>query len=180
MSIANALRDLLASKFDPATAELYGACVKAARQPVFYARLGVPDSIDGRFDLVLLHVVLAMLRLQGSGARQKLFDLMFADMERSLREMGVGDMSIGRKMKPMLSGFYGRAEAYKAALAEKTDDALTQALSRNLYGLAAGEAPHAPAIAAYVRQASASLAAQNDNDLTAGRVSFPLLAENAP
>jgi cytochrome b pre-mRNA-processing protein 3 len=175
MSIASALRHLLVKKSDPATSALYAASVTAARQPAFYVRLGVPDSVDGRFDLLLLHVLLVMRRLGNAAAKQSLFDLMFADMDRSLREMGVGDMSIGKKMKPMLAGFYGRAAAYEKALATTGDEDLSAALSRNLYGLATGRAEHAPDIARYVRTSVAALAAQNETDLEQGRVAFASL-----
>ena len=121
---------------DPAVAALYGACVAQARLPDFYRVLAVPDTIDGRFDLLVLHVVLVMRRLSGEAEfKQQLFDLMFADMDRNLREMGVGDMGVGKKIKPMISAFYGRAQVYEKALAE-SDDALAQALARNLYGKA--------------------------------------------
>jgi cytochrome b pre-mRNA-processing protein 3 len=173
MGIIDRLRGILAKKPDPAAAELYRACVAAARQRIFYAELGVPDSVDGRFDLLLLHVVLVMLRIGDEALKQSLFDTMFADMDRSLREMGVGDMSIGKKMKPMLAGFYGRGKVYEKALADSGDEALMAALSRNLYGLAEGPAEHAPRIARYMRACATRLKAQKDADLAAGLVSFP-------
>ena len=175
MGIAGLLRDLLVKDFDPATSALYNECIAAARQPAFYARYHVPDSIDGRFDLLLLHVLLVMLRLTDGDVRQRLFDLMFADMDRSLREMGVGDMSIGKKMKPMLAGFYGRAKVYEKALAETNDAILTEALSRNLYGVTSGIAPDASSIARYVRASVATLAAQDEDDLAKGHVAFATL-----
>jgi cytochrome b pre-mRNA-processing protein 3 len=89
--------------------------------------------------------------------------------------MGAGDMSIGKKMKPMLAGFYGRAGAYQKALAEAGDENLAAALSRNLYGLASGVAPHAETIARYVRASVESLAAQREEDLAEGRISFAAL-----
>jgi len=173
MGFTNALRRLLVRTVDPQAASLYSSCVTAARQPKFYAELGVPDSLDGRFDLLLLFALLTMMRMKDAKAKQRLFDLMFADMERSLREMGVGDMSIGKKMKPMLAGFYGRAGAYEQALAESTDDKLIAALSRNLYGLKSGTADDAPTVASYIRLAVAKLAEQSDAELDAGRIVFP-------
>jgi cytochrome b pre-mRNA-processing protein 3 len=177
MSIIGAWRDLIAQPFDPATTKLYGVCVAAARQPVFYARFKVPDTIDGRFNLLVLHILLAMLRLTDSKAKQRLFDLMFADMERSLREMGVGDMSIGKKMKPMLIGFYGRANAYQSALAESGDDALLAALSRNLYGMATGTAEDAQVLADYMRASAKVLATQNEVDILQGALAFPAILQ---
>lgn len=176
MSLINALRDLLVLPFDAATSRQYNACVAAARQPALYQAGGVPDTVDGRFDLVLLHVLLLMLRLRDEAANQKLFDLMFADMDRSLREMGVGDMGMARRMKPMLSGFYGRANAYRPALENTDDAALVASLSRNVYGLTEDTAPAAPILAAYVRRAQSALASQTDADLKQGRLSFPVFA----
>lgn len=177
MSIGAALRNLLVKDFDPATAELYGVCVAAARQPVFYAQAGVPDTVDGRFDLLLLHVLLVILRLKDSAAKQNLFDCMFRDMERSLREMGVGDMSIGKKMKPMLAGFYGRAEAYDKALSATDDAPLIAALSRNLFGRVAEPAEHAGAVAHYIRRAVTHLQNLSDAELANGKLSFPTIPQ---
>ncbi len=100
---------------------LYAGAVAQARQPVFYARLGVPDTVDGRFDLVALHIFLILQRLKAepdaAPFAQAVFDAMFADMDRNLREMGVGDLSVGKKVKAMAQGLYGRIAAYEAGLA---------------------------------------------------------------
>lgn len=158
---------------DPATAALYRACVAAARRPEFYQAFAVPDSIDGRFDLLLLHVFLVMHRLRGeSEARQRLFDLMFADMDRSLREMGVGDMSIGKKIRPMISAFYGRGQAYEKAIGAG-DAALAAALGRNLYGAAQIAPDILQKMTAYVRRAIDSLERQPVANLLSGQVEFP-------
>jgi cytochrome b pre-mRNA-processing protein 3 len=168
----NLARLFAAPAQDPAAAALYRTCVLQARAPVFYRDLAVPDSIDGRFDLLVLHVALVMLRLEGEDdARQQLFDMMFADMDQSLREMGVGDMGIGKRVKPMIAAFYGRMQAYGAALAEN-DDAVSQVLARNLYGKIAPPPESLRRMTAYVRAASAHLAAQNTADLLAGDVEF--------
>src|ERR1700761_176269 len=97
---------------------LYAKAVAQARQPVFYAEREVPDTVDGRFDLLVLHVFLLLHRLGAEGKATKslnqgLFDLMFADMDRSLREMGVSDMSVGKRVKDMARAFYGRVDAYE-------------------------------------------------------------------
>ena len=175
MGMFTKLRELLVRKIDPTTSELYHNCVAAARQPVFYTKYAVPDTVDGRFDLLLLHVALVMLRLHDHTAKQKLFDLMFSDMDRSLREMGVGDMSIRKKMKPMLAGFYGRAAAYQAALQQPDDAKLIAAVSRNLYNDVSGNAPPASAIAQHIRVTTTSLQNQNEADIMRGHVSFPSL-----
>ena len=115
---------------------LYAKAVAQARQPVFYDRGAVPDSVDGRFDLLVLHMFLLLHRLGAEGAEgrklaQKLFDLMFADMDRSLREMGVSDMSVGKRVKEMARAFYGRLDAYEKGLGDAAG--LEAALARNLY-----------------------------------------------
>jgi cytochrome b pre-mRNA-processing protein 3 len=175
MGIVNFFKDLLAQPFDPATARLYNSCVTASRQPAFYTTYAVPDTVDGRFDMLLLHAVLVMLRLKDEGERQKLFDHMFLDMDRSLREMGVGDMGMKRKMKPMLKGFYGRATTYREALAQPNDDALRAALARNLYGAKESDPAHVAEIAAYTRRVTTELTQQSDSDLENGIVIFPVL-----
>ncbi|MEM8833425.1 MAG: ubiquinol-cytochrome C chaperone family protein, partial [Pseudomonadota bacterium] len=91
--------------------ELYAAAVDQSRHPVFYEKLGVPDSVDGRFDMIALHCSILMLRLNRAGENklsQSLFDVFFKTMDRSLREMGVGDLSVPKHMKRMMKGFNGR------------------------------------------------------------------------
>lgn len=159
---------------DPVVASLYRACVSQARQPVFYEKYGVPDTIDGRFDLLLLHVWIVMRKLNSMPVKQKLFDLMFSDMDRSLREMGVGDMSIRKKMKPMIQAFYGRVQAYERALT--TDNmALESALRRNLYGAVPVSDQEAQWVGAYVREAMDGLDRQTPDALLLGQVCFPTL-----
>src|SRR5712671_1001835 len=118
----------------------YGRIVEHAREPGFFTDGGVPDTVDGRFELICLHAFLYLHRLkreQPQSARlgQSFYDLMFADFDRSLREMGVGDLSVGREIKRMAEAFHGRIAAYEAGLA--ADDAvLLPALARNLFGTA--------------------------------------------
>ncbi|HLI13733.1 MAG TPA: ubiquinol-cytochrome C chaperone family protein [Alphaproteobacteria bacterium] len=155
---------------------LYEAAVEQARQPVFYARLGVPDSLDGRFDMVALHVFLLLHRLKtegppGARLAQSLFDTMFQDMDQSLREMGVGDLGVGRRVKAMATGLYGRIAAYEAGLAGD-DRVLAAALERNLFGTMPAGRGALASICAYMRQAAAALAARPLGDLQTGRVGF--------
>ena len=120
--------------------ELYTAIVAQARQPVFYRDLGVPDVLDGRFDLIVLHMSAATRRLSTLGndhakeVEQGLMGLFFADMDRSLREMGVGDLSVGKKIRNMAEAYYGRSQAYGDALGGQDDLQLQEALGRNVYG----------------------------------------------
>lgn len=157
--------------------ELYGAAVAAARDPWLFAGLGVPDTVEGRFDLVSLHVALLIRRLRtdpdarGPALAQAVFDAMFADMDLNLREMGVGDLSVGKRVRHMWEAFHGRALAYEAALDSPDAAALAQALARNVWR---GEAPEgAPAtLATLARAQAAYLAGQDMAALAAGRAGF--------
>lgn len=161
---------------DEAPYELYGAAVRQARTPAFYLDGGVPDTAEGRFEMVALHVWLLLRRLReggeaGKAAGQKMFDILFDDMDQTLREMGVGDLSVGKKIKAMASSFYGRMQAYDNGLKEAGDEALAASLSRNVYGDGAADG-QAEGLAAYVRRADADLHGQAIADVVAGRVVF--------
>src|SRR6476660_9122950 len=101
-------------------AALYGAIVAQARNPGLYADLAVPDTVTGRFEMVILHSALVLRHLRADDAAkavaQEVFDLFCADMDRSLRELGVGDLAVGKRMREMAGIFYGRADAYDNAL----------------------------------------------------------------
>jgi cytochrome b pre-mRNA-processing protein 3 len=157
---------------------LYGAAVAAARQPYFFESLGVPDTLDGRFDVVSLHTGLLVCRISRDGdprakaLAQAVFDAMFADMDVNLREMGVGDLSVGKRVKRMWEAFHGRAQAYDAALRAGDMAGLAQALSRNVWrGTAPEGAPER--LAAVVAAADDALARQLFERLVAGEVHFP-------
>lgn len=154
---------------------LYGAAVRAARDPYHFTALAVPDTLDGRFDLVGLYAFLIIRRLQrirprGKAVAQAVFDAMFADMDGNLREMGVGDLSVGKKVRAMWEAFHGRALAYEAAAAADDTGALAQALTRNVWR---GEAaPGAEALARLVMAQDNQLSAQPDAALLAGQADF--------
>ncbi|MGE3623194.1 MAG: ubiquinol-cytochrome C chaperone family protein [Bdellovibrionales bacterium] len=172
MSFIHRLRRVFSPAPHPAADPLYRACVAQARLPVFYTDFGVPDTVDGRFDMLVLHVFLVLRQLKGEArASQQLFDLMFADMDKNLREMGVGDMSVGKKIRPMISAFYGRAKAYEGALRDG-GDTLRDTLARNIYG----RTPPAPealqAMTDYVRRAASRLDGQPSAQLLQGQVDF--------
>lgn len=155
---------------------LYRALVEQARSSSFYRDAGVPDTLDGRFELVALHAFMVLRRLQADPGRtgvlaQALFDAMFDDMDRSLREMGAGDLGVGRRVKFMASSFLGRVKAYEGGL-DGGDEALRSALVRNLYGTVPAPADGAAAMARYTRDQLAALEAQPLDDLVAGRVRF--------
>jgi cytochrome b pre-mRNA-processing protein 3 len=156
---------------------LYGTLVEQARRPAFFAALGVPDTLDGRFELIALHEFLVLNRLKAERVRteklaQALFDIMFSDMDRALREMGVGDLGVGKHVKRMAKAFYGRVVSYERGLAAGGAE-LREALQRNLYGTAAAQELELGVLADYVARAAAGLAAQSIDDMLAGRVSFP-------
>ncbi len=119
-------------------ANLYARIVEQARSPVFYTDYGVPDTLDGRFDMILLHLFLIIHRLKQESEShyhniaQALVDTMMNDMDRSLREMGVADTGVGKRIKRMADAQHGRLTAYGDAL--KNKPMLKEALARNLYG----------------------------------------------
>jgi cytochrome b pre-mRNA-processing protein 3 len=155
---------------------LYAGIVAQARRPDFYSACGVPDTLDGRFELVALHAFLVLHRLKrdrGASAElaQSLFDVLFLDMDVSLRELGVGDLGVGRRVKAMAQGFYGRIAAYQAGL-DQGEETLVEALRRNLYGTVEPAEGDLRAMAGYLRREAGGLAAQDLHDLAAGRVVF--------
>jgi cytochrome b pre-mRNA-processing protein 3 len=160
-----------------AAGRLYAAAVAGARRPGFYRLGGVPDTLDGRFELLVLHVYLVLSRLRSeadAGAiGPALFDAMFVDMDESLREIGVSDLSVGRRVKQMAEAFYGRVAAYDEGLAAADPERLEAALTRNLYGTLA-EAPAAlSAMATYLRATAAALATIPATRMRDGDVAFP-------
>lgn len=161
---------------DGIIAALYGAIVAQARAMPFYADYGVPDTVEGRFDLIVLHLVLALHRLSrdaaGRQCGQGLFDAFCRDMEANLREMGVGDLAVPRRMQQFGEAFYGRQSVYLAALAAADPQDLERALARNIFqdvGTDQGPAR----LARYARAAMAALDAQEESALMRGEVAFP-------
>lgn len=118
---------------------LYKSIVQQARVPAFYTDLEVADTVEGRFDMIILHAFCVMRRLKdGEGEvvdfTQSLYDLMFADFDLNLRELGIGDMGLARRVPKMAEAFYGRITVYEEALSQDDDNvALKEALDRNLY-----------------------------------------------
>ncbi|HYM30206.1 MAG TPA: ubiquinol-cytochrome C chaperone family protein [Candidatus Cybelea sp.] len=157
--------------------DLYAAVVGQARRPEFYAAVGVPDTLDGRFELIALHVFLILHRLKSEGEPgqtlgQALFDTMWSDMDQNLREMGAADLGVGRRIKAMATGFYGRTAAYDAALRQDDTAVLSEALRRNLYGTVSPADIDLDRMTAYVRDQVRHLASQPRDSLAAGKVGF--------
>lgn len=157
---------------------LFTAIVGQAREPGFYSAHSVPDSLDGRFEMVALHLLLVMRRLKGQGPEagklsQRLYETMVDDFEKSLLEMGAGDSGIARRVKTMARGMAGRIRAYDEALAESDGRRLEVALDNNLYGTVDPVPDGTLAtMAAYVRSCAATLDAQPLESLMRGEVRF--------
>ena len=172
------LRPLFHRQPKSTIAALYGAIVAQARHPHFYEDYGVPDTVLGRFDLIILHLALVLRRLRDGDAQvralaQGMFDEFCRDMDQNLREMGVSEQGVPRQMRRVGEAFYGRAQVYDAALAASHNDALTHALARNVYADGGEGSIAADQLAAYVRHATTALGEQPLEDLVRGVVRFP-------
>ena len=155
---------------------LYLALVAQARAPAFYTTGGVPDTMLGRFEMICLHAFLVFRRLKAAGPAgrrlsQAVHDQMFADMDRSLRELGIGDMGIGKRVKALARNLYGRIAAYDDGLVAG-DATLAAALRRNLFATAEADDDQIAAMIDYMHAQDAALAAHDDTRLLAGEVRF--------
>jgi cytochrome b pre-mRNA-processing protein 3 len=179
---------LLDRLFKPRAAQsagraLYARAVEQSRSPDLYADLGAPDTAEGRFEIYSLHVVLLLDRMRGHGGAlgetardvsQALFDTYLKDLDHALRELGVGDLSVGRKMRKLGEAFYGRGKSYEAAFAALPDEGpLAALIARTVY--AEADATPAPRLVAYVLAQRAALAGQPLEVLTAGEVAWRAL-----
>lgn len=152
---------------------LYARAVTAARDPSFYTELAVADTLDGHFDMICLHVALLTRRLAREPAlAQAVFDAMFTDMDGCLREGGVGDLGVPRRVTAMWEGYNGRATAYGRALDGGDEAALSMALLRNIWRGRDDASRQADMLAGWTIRQEASLAAQPDAALVAGTVRF--------
>jgi len=155
---------------------LYGTIVAQARLPCFYQDYAVPDTVNGRFDVIVLHLAAVLERIAAEPSLrdlgQGLFDRFWQDMDHNLREMGVGDLAVPKRMRSLGEAFYGRAGAYRAALADTDGQTLVDALIRNIYveGAPAGIPER---LAAYLRQTVRDLADQEPEALAQGTLRFP-------
>jgi cytochrome b pre-mRNA-processing protein 3 len=155
---------------------VYAAIVAAARRPVLYENYGVADTIDGRFDMIVLHAFLVLDRLKAGDAAaqasaQQLTDRIFLEMDHNYREMGVGDLAVGKRVRKLAEIFFGRVGAYQAALASGETE-LTEAFRRNIYPDGIEQAP----LAGLVRYALAmrnGLAKLDPALIAQGQLQFP-------
>jgi cytochrome b pre-mRNA-processing protein 3 len=163
-------------RHETAVRGLYEAIVAAARHPHLYEGFGVPDTIDGRYDMIILHTVLVLDRLKSAGEEgslisQKLSEYLFADMDRSLREMGVGDLSVGKKVRRMAEVFFGRARAYGQGFESGSRDMLAAAIARNVFPDESAPQGAGP-LADYALSAREHLRRTAGEAILAGRLEF--------
>jgi cytochrome b pre-mRNA-processing protein 3 len=156
---------------------LYGTIVAHARLPCFYRDYEVADTVNGRFEVLILHLAVILDRLmtdpQTGDIGQGLFDHFCSDMDDNLREMGVGDLAVPRQMQRVGEAFYGRAQAYREALALETQEMLTEAVERNVYENGASSRAAAARLAVYIRAVAAHLRDQPTASLLAGELDLP-------
>jgi len=156
---------------------LYGTIVAQARLPCFYREFGVPDTLNGRFDLLVLLLATVLDRLAKDPVLrelgQALFDRFCQDMDQNLREMGVGDLAVPKEMRRIGEAFYGRAEAYRGAQAAANEGALAETLVRNIYGGTAPAPGAAARLAAYIGEAIRQLGEQEPSGFLTGRILLP-------
>jgi cytochrome b pre-mRNA-processing protein 3 len=157
---------------------LYTAAVTAARDPYLFSTIGVPDTLDGRFDAIGVYTFLAIQRLKrepepGPALAQAVFDAMFSDMDINLRELGVSDMSVGKRVRAMWEAFHGRSLAYSQAMEAGDIPALEAALARNIWrGAEPPSEGAAAALARLVLAQEACLTAQTMERLETGAIQF--------
>ena len=158
---------------------VYRAIVAQSRQKRFYADWSVPDTVTGRFDMISLHLALLFRRLRhddagGKDFSQAVFDLFFKDMDRSLREMGAGDLAVPKKIQKMGNIFFGLLAALNEAMDRKDLLALEAVLSRNVFDGVSG--PHIRALAEYLLAEDVRLSAQSAATITGGAIAFEAAA----
>ena len=171
------------SKTRKVATSLYITVVNQARQPFLYTNLGVPDTFDGRFNMISLHVFLVLRRLKSNYTRsektsQALFDIMFADMDQSLREIGVGDLRVGKSVKAMAATFYGGVSAFEKALRDGSDVILIDAIKRNVFPKEQSVKTKSEKIAKYIHLLKLQLDEMSLDDILAGKLQFDINTVN--
>lgn len=164
----------LLGRADPAQEQvrpLWLKVVEIAREPGWYARGGIADTVPGRFDCITLVLALVMLRMERDSALSapsgRLTELFVDDMDGQLRQSGIGDLSVGKQIGKLMGALGGRIEALRAGLSESDDAALLAAAERNL---TFGESGNPAAVASEIRALSAALAGLSNEDLLAGKI----------
>lgn len=156
---------------------VYVALVERSRKPWFYDAQAVPDTVDGRFDVIILHLFLVIQRLRADVSQDAAYfsrvlsEAFFSDMDRNIREMGSTDTGVAKRIKNMAQAFYGRLHAYESGMAH--DDSMKECLKRNLYRESEAATPERlEAMAQYIKRQQNHLAGQSTAELLAGRIHF--------
>jgi cytochrome b pre-mRNA-processing protein 3 len=169
-------------KYDTKVYELYGHIVAQARNEAFYTQFGVADTVEGRFDLITLHMFIVLRRLkdledEGGKLSQDLFDVMFADMDKNMREMGLGDLRVSKKIKELATAFYGRIKAYDEGIAGLDGATLNDALKRNLFLDTEPSEAHVRSITNYLTQEIAASSSWSFANIQTSNISFGTIPE---
>ena len=157
----------------------YAILTAAARTPAFYLDLGVPDTVMGRFEMLSIVMILYFRRTKSSGVSgqeiaQEIVDAFFQDIDHSIRELGIGDQGVPKRMKKFAGMFYGRLESYAAALDASDPVALAAALRRNIYPQTDEKAPELDGLAGWMMEASSNLSTGSEETIATGSLKLPL------
>ena len=155
----------------------YAEITGAARSPVFYETMGVPDTVMGRFEMISIHLILYLRRTSSAGEAtqglaQELVDAFFEDVDHSIRELGIGDTGVPKRMKKLAKMFYGRLNSYGQALDTDDGQALVEALKRNLHPDSGDDAPSMQPLADWMIDTARALEDVAEDRLAAGQLSF--------
>ena len=164
-------------KFDDNLVKLYRTIVSHARNEGFYQLYEIPDNVNGRFDVLTLHMYIVLRRLKeigpsGNTLAQDLFDIMLSDMDSNLREMGVGDLSVGKKVKSLAVAFYGRIKAYDDGILDQDKDTLIASLKRNLYAERSPKESNLKILEQYLRNQVYVSESWTLDDIKAGTITY--------
>ena len=156
----------------------YAEITRAARSPVFYEAMGVPDTVMGRFEMIAIHLILYLRRTGPAGAATKglaqdIVDAFFEDVDHSIRELGIGDTSVPKRMKKLARMFYGRVKSYGDALDTDDQTALVEALKRNIHPEHTDTAPPVQALYDWMIHTARRLEDVPEETLAAGQLTFP-------
>jgi len=157
--------------------EIYGSIVAQSRQPVFYADWNVPDTLEGRFEVLVVHMSLFIHRMKhshkdGEALGQRVAEVFIDDIDGSFREMGVGDLAVPKHMKAASEAYLGRLLAYSAAFDGGCEDELQAVILRNIGGIDNSKALDIEKMAGYMTRSAAILSAQGIDEISSGTVKF--------
>lgn len=176
------LRNLLGGhrKIDPGVEKLLRSIISRSREPVFFRDLHVPDTLEGRFDILVLHLYLVLKRLKDEteparNTAQLLFDAFLLDLDTNLRAAGVSDIRIGKQMKKRVADIYGRIEAYDSALDGSDMEALKDSLDRNLFQDTESRPEDLATLADYLHGQWLHISGVSVDDIVAGDLRFESL-----